>query len=309
MPLLPPTKTPAVNLLYKIPTDQFVCGAINTSKQIPYTADISVDADPTYPDIPASVWTVTMLVTENSAAVTATVCPKEPSANVKSSNAISVECRVRASADGPCDIRIEETGWRLPTASGTNLMELVTSTYSSGYTHYALKRGVVVFVNLTFYVAKKAEDAIAHRQDMKQLLDSRMLTDFKLVCGGKDIAVHRAIVAAQSPVFAAMFQNDMEEKNTGQCEINDISPDVLEAMIQFAYTRSPLEANDMLTDLWMAAEKYDMVDLRAECETMMAASLTKDNVVQRLCFAENHDLKKLRTSALAFIGRHVEEIE
>ena len=42
---------------------------------------------------------------------------------------------------------------------------------------------------------------------------------------GQHIGGHRSILKARSPVFAAMFQHDMQESKTGQVVITDIEPE------------------------------------------------------------------------------------
>ena len=49
-------------------------------------------------------------------------------------------------------------------------------------------------------------------EDMLQLLNSGQLADLKIVASGTEIEAHRNILAARSPVFAAMFSHDMAEQ-------------------------------------------------------------------------------------------------
>ena len=44
------------------------------------------------------------------------------------------------------------------------------------------------------------------------------------------------MLSVRSPVFRAMLQNDMSEKNTGVIEIDDIEVEVMRECLEFMYT-------------------------------------------------------------------------
>lgn len=62
------------------------------------------------------------------------------------------------------------------------------------------------------------------------------LPDCCLVVAGQEFRAHKAILAACSPVFRAMFEHDMEESRTNRIEIHDLEPQVFKAMMGFIYT-------------------------------------------------------------------------
>ncbi|XP_055350639.1 speckle-type POZ protein-like [Paramacrobiotus metropolitanus] len=256
MPFLPVGQAPApLILFYKIPLEQFTLLSPQYGYQSLHSVEIAVEEQPNYPDILPSVWTVQLAIMEKDGAVTATISPKE----AKSSGTMMVEYIVRTA--GSCDYKIELEKCRSVGAKLYNLVEVVKG--SCGQYHYRLNRSGSVFVSLIFYPEKSSKESRKERLDLKRLRESQTLSDCKMICAGQQFPVHRAILAAQSPVFAAMSQHNMLEKSSGVCKIDDIGADVLEIMINFAYTRAPFEANN-LVELWHAADKYDMEDLRHE---------------------------------------------
>ncbi|XP_055332506.1 BTB/POZ domain-containing protein 6-like [Paramacrobiotus metropolitanus] len=305
MPVLPVGESPALVLLYKIPTEQFVQTPPSnapTPGESTYAVDIAVEGQPNYPDILPSVWTVKLTISEKDGAATtsATVSPKE----AKSSSTMMVEYAVRS--HGSCDFKVEleqcvATGYSTRSTMGC-LTVPVNFFAGFGQPHHRLKQNAHVFVSLIFYPEKPTKEGSKDRLDLKRLWESQTLSDCTLVCAGQEFPVHRAILAAQSPVFAAMFQNDMLEKSSGVCKIDDIGADVLEMMLNFVYTRAPVEA-DNLTDLWRAADKYDMEDLRAECVHRMTNSITAHNALQYFTLACERGLTKLKMAAGKFIGQ------
>ncbi|XP_055350616.1 uncharacterized protein LOC129597178 isoform X2 [Paramacrobiotus metropolitanus] len=216
MPVSPFRETPARNLMYKIPTEQFVF--VHST----YTADIAVEEQQNYPEIVPSVWSVELTIAEKDgkAVVTATVRPKE---GVKNTSTMLVECTVRIGV--PCKI----APYTRKDCGTPSLESLTTAVYGScGKNHYRLKQNTHVFVNLFFYPEKLTGESSKDRLDLQRLRESPTLSDCKLVCANEEFPVHRAILAAQSPVFAAMFKNEMLEQSSGVCQIDGISADVLD---------------------------------------------------------------------------------
>ena len=75
-------------------------------------------------------------------------------------------------------------------------------------------------------------------QDWTALYDSGDHSDVVLLVGGREFCAHKLVLIARSPVFAAMFSHDWNERNNGLVEINDDlpDPDVFDAFLRFLYT-------------------------------------------------------------------------
>lgn len=73
---------------------------------------------------------------------------------------------------------------------------------------------------------------------------------------GIKLPAHKAILAARSPVFAAMFEHKMKEHTERRVEISDIDVKVFEVMLHHIYTGvCPAEGSVPATELLMAANK------------------------------------------------------
>ncbi|XP_055332543.1 TD and POZ domain-containing protein 3-like [Paramacrobiotus metropolitanus] len=309
----PPTykssKVLPLKLCYKIPTDQFVPAGRTYDTCSNYVAEIRVEEEPGYPEIQACTWIVRLAVVDGGGSVRGMVYPKGDNQAIKSCTTVMVEWSARA-FDDICDIRIGPTGWCQSLAQYNSLCTLAyVAPCFCGQTHYQLRKDGFVFVTLTFDIPSPAGSTSRQRLDLQYLWDSQLLADCRLLCQGREFPVHRAILAAQSPVFAAMFQSDMAEKATGVCRIEDTSAEVLDILLSFAYTRVAFEAGDeTLMQLWHAADKYDMKELGAECERVMMGALTAENAYLFLGFAREHSLVKLKSVAAKFIGQHPTDI-
>lgn len=88
------------------------------------------------------------------------------------------------------------------------------------------------------------------------LLDTGLLSDVSLLLAdGKQFNAHKAILAARSPVFGAMFEHEMEERKNGRVEILDVESDVFKEMLQFIYTGKSSKLDQMAPELLAAADK------------------------------------------------------
>lgn len=60
---------------------------------------------------------------------------------------------------------------------------------------------------------------------------------------------------ARSPVFAAMFEHEMEERKRNRVDITDVDHEVLREMLRFIYTGRAPNLDKMADDLLAAADK------------------------------------------------------
>lgn len=73
-------------------------------------------------------------------------------------------------------------------------------------------------------------------QNYDALLNSGKMSDIVLLVDGKELKLHKNILAAHSAVFEAMFDANMKEKREGRAVIVDIKGEVFEEMLRFIYT-------------------------------------------------------------------------
>ena len=62
---------------------------------------------------------------------------------------------------------------------------------------------------------------------------------------------------ARSPVFAAMFEHEMEERKRNRVDITDVDHEVLREMLRFIYTGRAPNLDKMADDLLAAADKVN----------------------------------------------------
>src|SRR5699024_5792060 len=92
-------------------------------------------------------------------------------------------------------------------------------------------------------------------ENLGRLLSTGRLSDVVLLVGGKEYPAHKAILGAQSEVFAAMFEHDTLERNQGRVEIPDIDSDFFEELLHFIYTGKANLHEYVASPLLSAADK------------------------------------------------------
>ncbi|KAH9364555.1 hypothetical protein HPB48_017720 [Haemaphysalis longicornis] len=141
-------------------------------------------------------------------------------------------------------------------------------------------------------------------QDLGHLLESRQFSDVILSVEGQEIHAHKGILAARSPVFAAMFKHEMKENELDRVQITDCDFEVLNEVVDFIYTGRAPKLDEMAEEVLFAADKYDLGRLKAMCEDVLCSKLSVETAAKILVLADMHSADQLRASALRFIKAH-----
>jgi hypothetical protein len=103
-------------------------------------------------------------------------------------------------------------------------------------------------------------------------------SDAKVVAAdGRVFAVHRAVLAAASPVFRAALRSDMKEGQNAELIVPDAIADALESMLRYIYTGETEISNPAA--VLPLAHRYQLDDLVDQCVTAMIESLCPANIV------------------------------
>ena len=153
--------------------------------------------------------------------------------------------------------------------------------------------------------------------DLGALLEAGTGADVAFDVGGGEgpLRAHRVVLAARSPVFAAMLTGSMAEASAHVVRLQDVQADVFHALLHFAYTDAlpPALAGDALTPsaaqaLLAAADRFGLVRLRAICEARLCESIDVATAATTLALADAHAASDLKRAALAFVARHLASV-
>ena len=73
-------------------------------------------------------------------------------------------------------------------------------------------------------------------------------------------------------------------------------------MLLFIYSGQAKKLQQKAASLLMAAEKYDLMELKQRCEASLSHDLDVDNVLDMLVLADLHRASNLRDLALKFVA-------
>ena len=140
--------------------------------------------------------------------------------------------------------------------------------------------------------------------DMMSLLEGGAYSDVTISAGEETFKAHKAILITRSPVFRAMFENDMVEAASNCVEIRHMDPKVIKEMLRYMYTGSAPEVDKMADALLQAANRYDLKQLKAMCERQLTSRLTVENVADTCKLAHHHNATQLKAKCIGFMSIH-----
>ncbi|XP_065223170.1 speckle-type POZ protein-like [Planococcus citri] len=147
-----------------------------------------------------------------------------------------------------------------------------------------------------------------HSENYASMLGNPEFADVVFITNGGNYPAHKSILAAQSPVFAAMFrQKDTKNGKNKKIRINvskNIDEEVLHAMLRYIYTGKCDNFEKLADKLFLAAAKYGLDGLRKICEKTLCKTLSIKNAAKLLVFAEEHHANLLKSKAEEFIANN-----
>ncbi|KAJ8669864.1 hypothetical protein QAD02_001123 [Eretmocerus hayati] len=139
-------------------------------------------------------------------------------------------------------------------------------------------------------------------------LNNEKLSDVNIVVGNKIIHAHKFVLVNGSKVFAAMFDHNMTENEEGIVKIDDVEYDVMFEILRYMYTGKVERIVHKTKELFVAADKYDLSDLKKTCRKYLCMNLCPDNFFDYLKFSELHEVTELTETAETFFSSRGGEV-
>lgn len=144
--------------------------------------------------------------------------------------------------------------------------------------------------------------------DFENLLSDPDFSDVKISIENKTVMAHKCILAKRSPVFSAMFRSDMRELRNNDVEVKDIKYDIFMELLRFIYSGKVNQLQVIAMDLLVAADMYQLENLKILCEIELMKQLGVDNAVQILKLADKHRVERLKKQAIGYIVENKKDI-
>ena len=157
-----------------------------------------------------------------------------------------------------------------------------------------------------YFTREYAQAARLLARDLFLLLSTDDSSDVELVSRDEQrFRAHRCVLAARSPVFAAMFKPPWKESRDGVVKIDDIDGEHLRRLLDYVYAGNFEDSeNDNIgiaAGLLVAADKYLIEKLKAKCAEALSKRLNEDNVFAIHIFADAHCSSELKELTMDFI--------
>ncbi|KAL7249018.1 hypothetical protein ACSBR1_011226 [Camellia fascicularis] len=149
--------------------------------------------------------------------------------------------------------------------------------------------------------AQKQSNATA-LSALGKMLSEGIHTDIVINASDGSIGAHRAVLAAQSPVFRGMFSHNLKEKELSTVNISDMSIEACQAFLNYIYGN--IQQEEFLSHrlgLLQAADKYDIADLKEACHESLLEDIDTENVLERLQNASLYRLPKLKANCMQYL--------
>lgn len=142
-----------------------------------------------------------------------------------------------------------------------------------------------------------------------QLLANELTSDVVLCVQGERLYAHRAMLAARSPVFHAMFFGAMRESTAGEVEVNTFAPATMRLLLRFVYgaVLEDVIFTDMVP-LMACADHYGMGSLATSISEHLQDAISPETACAVLALAQTYKQDAIVDRYLAFILTHAQQV-
>ena len=142
---------------------------------------------------------------------------------------------------------------------------------------------------------------------LDRLRQDGQMIDVTLIAGNEHIPAHRAVLAASSPYFYAMFTG-FQEKDKTKVHLVDVNPDSLKTLLDYAYKTEVQVTESNVQDLLATSNLLQMTDVRDACCEFLKTQLCASNVIGFHAFADLHGCKSLVEECQSFIDQNFQPV-
>lgn len=146
--------------------------------------------------------------------------------------------------------------------------------------------------------------------DFFTLYEEKFLTDYRIVCKGREFLVHKLVLAARSSVFRATIESQMQDGEDGEMKIKNFDPEIVGEMLHYIYTdeiRMGLTLQQ-LEKIVMIADYFLLEKLKLLCMKEVSKNVrTVSEVLEVFTIAKAYNVKDFKEAVIQFLkdNRHI----
>ncbi|XP_069768136.1 kelch-like protein 25 [Narcine bancroftii] len=150
-----------------------------------------------------------------------------------------------------------------------------------------------------------------HSDSVLSQLDSLrrqcLFTDVTLRAGSRSFLCHRAVLAACSRYFEAMFSSGLRESTAGEVDFHgSVHPEVLELLLDYAYTSRLAISEENAESLLQAGDMLQFHDVREAAADFLEKNLCASNCLRLMLLSDAHQCRGLYQQAWRMCLAHFE---
>ncbi|KAF7227445.1 kelch-like protein 32 isoform X2 [Nothobranchius furzeri] len=134
------------------------------------------------------------------------------------------------------------------------------------------------------------------------------LCDVTLVAGEQKFHAHRAVLAACSDYFRAMFSLSMLESEADEVTLQGVTSIGLKCALDFAYTGQILLEPAIIQDVLSAGSHLQLLELLSLCSHYLIQELSSVNYLELYRVADLFHLPALEEAVVGFLVEHLSEL-
>lgn len=146
-------------------------------------------------------------------------------------------------------------------------------------------------------------------EGLRSLCSQPKLVDITLSAGGRDFPCHRSILALCSLYFRSMFSGDFVESIAARVELQDVDPDILAVLLDFAYTGKLTINQGNVEGLIQTSSQLQFQTVRTVCCRYLQHQMAATNCLGILEFGEIHGCPEVVAKARAFLLENFEAVQ
>ncbi|XP_078678581.1 kelch-like protein 24 [Branchiostoma floridae x Branchiostoma belcheri] len=143
---------------------------------------------------------------------------------------------------------------------------------------------------MEFHQPFQAADILKALNDMRGF---KVLTDVILAVEEEEFHCHRAVLAASSPYFTAMFAGNLRESRAERIKMEGIPSDTMQLHLDYAYTGRVTITRDNVFQLFETSDLLQVLPVKDACLTFLERILDVSNCIEIRKLAEIHSCDSL----------------
>ncbi|XP_061726114.1 uncharacterized protein LOC133531748 [Cydia pomonella] len=153
-------------------------------------------------------------------------------------------------------------------------------------------------LHFTLSITSKRKDEVT-----TSLHEDKLFTDFQLRAADGSVAVHKALLAANSPVFKTLLSGQWKETTEGCLQVKGVTLCTLNQLKDYMYLGVMPDSD--VSSLLLLANYYLIDTLKKECIIKIAQSVTSENLYKLLEFSTRNQIPELTYAILEAVPKYM----